>query len=86
MTLTKTIPVERLRGLDILQGDTLHIVSLVDSAFLVQIDREDKEAAPERGKAAEWLRTARGSVQIGPEESVDDMRMAYYAEKYGIGA
>lgn len=86
MTMTKIIPAERLEGLDVFQGDTLHIVSLVNSSFVVQIDRADVAGAPAKGKATEWLRSARGSVRLPQGESVDDARMSYYTEKYGLEA
>ncbi|MFN0075935.1 MAG: hypothetical protein ACKVY0_05625 [Prosthecobacter sp.] len=86
MTMTKTIPAERLQGLDLHQGDTLHIVSLVDSAFLVEISRADDQSTPPRGKAGEWLLSARGSVKLSANETVDDARMSYYAGKYGLNA
>ncbi len=45
----------------------------------------DGGSAPAKaGKASEWLKTARGSVKALEGESVDDLRSAYYAEKYGL--
>ncbi|MEI7773240.1 MAG: hypothetical protein WCK17_00550 [Verrucomicrobiota bacterium] len=37
MTVTQQIPVEQLSGLRLHEGDTLHVLSRLDSAFLVQI-------------------------------------------------
>ena len=45
---------------------------------------EKPSAALGKGKASEWLRTARGSVHLAAGESVDDARMACYATKYGL--
>jgi hypothetical protein len=84
MTTTKTIPAERLRGLDVHQGDTLHILAVMDSAFLVQFSRNEPASSEPPGKASEWLRTAKGSVQLAPNESPDDARMGYYTAKYGL--
>lgn len=86
MTMTKTIPADRLLGLDLHQGDTLHIVSLVDSAFLVEISRTDDQSTPPHGKVGEWLRSARGSVKLSANETVDDARMSYYDGKYDLNA
>lgn len=63
MTTIKSIPAERLSGLDVHEGDTLHILALKEQAFLIEISRTEtvEEAAP--GKASEWVRNARGSVR-----------------------
>jgi hypothetical protein len=45
---------------------------------------ERPSAALGKGKASEWLRTAKGSVHAIAGESADDARMAYYAAKYGV--
>ena len=84
MTITKTIPAERLRGFDVHQGDTLHILAVMDSEFLVQFSRNEPVSSESPGKASEWLRTAKGSVQLAPDESPDDARMGYYTAKYGL--
>jgi hypothetical protein len=34
--------------------------------------------------AAEWVRTARGSVRDVAGKSADELRMEYYAAKYGL--
>jgi hypothetical protein len=36
------------------------------------------------GKAAEWVREAKGSVRLSPGESADDVRLDYYTTKYGL--
>ncbi len=83
MTLTQRIPADRLSDLNVHEGDTLHVIALLDSAFVVQISRAD--ASPlATGKASEWLRSAKGSVNLAPGESVDDLRMDYYAAKHGV--
>ncbi len=84
MTFTQRIPADRLADLDVHEGDTLHVIALLDSAFVVQISRADA-SSPVAGKASEWLRSARGSVRLASGESVDDARMDYYAAKYGLG-
>ena len=85
MTFTQRIPAERLLGLDVHEGDTLHVIAVLDSSFVVQVSRAE-EPAPVRGKASEWLESARGSVKLAPGETVDDVRMGYYASKYGIAS
>lgn len=85
MTFTQRIPAERLLGYDLHEGDTLHVVAVVDASFVVQVSRAEKPA-PARGKATEWLESARGSVKLAPGETVDDVRMGYYAAKYGIAS
>lgn len=84
MTTIKTIPAEKLSGLDVHEGDTLHILELKEAAFLIQISRTDtvQKAAP--CKASEWARSARGSVRLAANETADDVRMDYYAAKYGL--
>jgi hypothetical protein len=82
MTITKTIPRDRLSGLDLKQGDTLRIVACMESDVVIQIDRTDVVRGS--GKAAEWLETAKGIVRLADGESADDARTAYYVAKYGL--
>lgn len=82
--VTATIPAERLRGLNLHQGDTLQVLSVGDTAFLVQISRPDPENSPRQGSATAWLRGAKGLVKVEEGESADDVRAAYYARKYGL--
>ena len=84
MTTTQTIPVSALRGLDLHAGDTLHVLAVVDSSFLVRV--ETQEPTKREGAIAEWIRTARGSAKRASSETADDLRMAYYSEKYGLDA
>lgn len=83
MTFTHRIPAERLLGLDVHEGDTLHVIAVVGSSFVVEVSRAD-DAPPAQGKASEWLRSAKGSVKLEAGETVDDARMDYYASKYGL--
>ena len=83
MTFTQSIPADRLSGLDVHAGDLLHVIALNDSVFVVRVTRVEN-APPTQGKASEWLNSARGSVQLHPEETVDGVRMAYYTTKYGL--
>ncbi|MDB6005571.1 MAG: hypothetical protein JWR15_2558 [Prosthecobacter sp.] len=83
MTFTRSIPADRLSDFDVHAGDTLHVIALNSSAFLVQVTRAD-DAEPPRGKASEWLRSAKGSVRLDADETVDDARMDYYAAKYSL--
>ena len=83
MTFTQRIPADRLLGLDVHEGDTLHVLAKLESSFVVQVSRAD-DLPSAQGKASEWLRSAKGSVQLNPGETVDDARMDYYAAKHGI--
>jgi hypothetical protein len=83
MTFTQKIPAERLLGIDLQKGDTLEVVAVVDSEFVVEVHRAEASAGV-RGKASEWLQSARGSVKLAPGETLDDLRMSYYGPKYGI--
>jgi hypothetical protein len=83
MTFTQRIPAEHLLGLDVHEGDTLHVIAVLDSSFLVQVNRAD-DAPATTGKASDWLKSARGSVNLAPDETADDARMDYYTAKYGL--
>lgn len=85
MTITKKIPVDRWHGLDVHQGDSLQVIAVTESEFLVQISRADTPPERSVGQASEWLRSARGSVQMAAGISADDARMDFYAAKYGLG-
>jgi hypothetical protein len=85
MTIMKAIPADRWRGLDVHQGDSLQVLAVTESEFLVQISRPDGQPESTLGKAGEWLRSARGSVQLATGSSADDARMDFYAAKYGLG-
>ena len=85
MTITKKIPADRWRGLDVHLGDSLQVIGVTESEFLVQISRADGPSATTVGRAGEWLRSARGSVQVAAGSSADDARMDFYAAKYGLG-
>lgn len=84
MTTIKSIPAERLSGLGVQEGDTLRILALRETAFVIQISRPDKVQKAAAGKASEWVRSARGSVRLAANETADDVRMDYYAVKYGL--
>lgn len=84
MTVTKTIPSSAVAGLELHTGDALHVLAVTDGAILVQLQRMDSTPPAHRGKASEWLKTARGAVRLLPGETADDIRMDYYAEKYSL--
>jgi len=85
LTIAKKIKADRWHGLDIHLGDSLQVIAVTESEFLVQISRADGPSAPTLGRAGEWLRSARGSVQMAAGSSADDARMDFYAAKYGLG-
>ena len=84
MTFTRRIPADRLLDFDAREGDTLHVVAVSGSSFVVQVSRAEDASTSPRRKASEWLRTARGSVRLQAGETVDDARLDYYSTKYGI--
>jgi hypothetical protein len=84
MTTIKSIPIERLSGLDVHEGDTLHILALKEAAFLIRISRMDAIQKTAPGKASDWVRSAKGSVRLAANETADDVRMDYYAAKHGL--
>ena len=53
MTFTQRIPAERLLGFDLHEGETLHVVGVVNAAFVEQVTRAE-EPAPPRSKARYW--------------------------------
>jgi hypothetical protein len=83
MTFTQRIPADLLSGLNVHEGDTLHVTALLDSSFVVQISRANVIHSA-TGKASEWVKSAKGSVRLAPGESVHDLRMEYYAAKHGL--
>jgi hypothetical protein len=84
MTTIQRIPSDRLDGLDIQEGDTLRILSSDANETVVEIQRHESGSVLRSDALADWVRTARGSVKIGPAESDADVRMAYYTEKYNL--
>ncbi|MSU50771.1 MAG: hypothetical protein EXS37_17075 [Opitutus sp.] len=84
MTIMKAISAEQWRGLDVHQGDSLHVIAVTASEFLVEISRPEGPPETVAGKAGEWLRSARGSVRMAAGISADDARMDSYAPKYGL--
>jgi len=85
MTITKEIPIEQVRGLDLHQGDSLRVVAEGDATFLIQIVRAAPLLArPKRGSAGAWARQYAGAAKLEPGETTDDARMAHYRQKYGI--
>ncbi len=81
MTITKEIPSDQIRSLDLHQGDNLRVLSEQGSVALVQIVRAQK---PKRGAATEWVRKYTGVAKLGPGETVDSIRVEHYREKYGL--
>ena len=84
MTVTKTIPASALGGLELHSGDTLRVLSVLDSTLVVQVHRSGSDEPLPRGKASEWVQSAKGAVSMHSGETVDDVRMSYYAEKYDL--
>lgn len=77
------VAVETLRGLGLGVGDTLSVLAEEDSSFKVSVSH-NAIPSPKQGLASEWLKSALGSVKLEENESADDVRTKYYAEKYGL--
>jgi antitoxin component of MazEF toxin-antitoxin module len=85
MTITKEIPSEQMRSLDLHQGDSLRIVAEMEATFLIQIVKAAGEPAlSKKGRAGEWARKYAGAAKGRDVETTDDARMAHYQEKYGV--
>ena len=85
MTTTETVPLENITRLGLHEGDTLQVLNAMDSGFVVRITRAEKVPEPRPGSAAaEWIKSARGSVKLADGESVETARMAYYRDKHHL--
>jgi hypothetical protein len=85
MTITKEIPSEQVRGLDLHQGDSFRVVAELGSTLLIQIVKAAAgPAKAKRGRAGDWARKYAGAAQPSPGETTEDARMAHYQEKYGV--
>lgn len=84
MITTQEIPIEAMRPLNVRKGDHLHVVEERGGFFVVQIDHAPPVEVCKRGSAGAWARAALGSAILGECETGDDVRMAYYRDKYGI--
>jgi len=84
MTYTRRIPAQCFHDLGVREGDTLKVIALHGDSLIVQVNRDEDGTSDRKGKASEWLRSAKGSVRPTGGESADDLRMEYYAAKYGV--
>ncbi|WP_133793151.1 hypothetical protein [Prosthecobacter fusiformis] len=83
MTITKEIPSEQMRNLDLHQGDSLRVVAETDSTLLIQIVKAAiQPPKPTKGRAGDWARKYAGAAQ--GTETTEDVRMAHFQEKYGV--
>lgn len=85
MTITKEIPSEQMRSLDLHQGDSLRVVAEMGSTLLVQIVKaatQPREA--KKGRAGEWARKYAGAALGFGSETTDDVRRAHFRDKYGV--
>jgi len=83
MTITKEIPSEQMRNLDLHQGDSLRVVAEMGSTLLIQIVKAATQPAkPKKGRAGDWARKYVGAAQGA--EPTEDVRMAHYKNKYGV--
>ncbi len=84
MTLTKELPSEQLRSLDLHSGDSLRVVAELGETVLVEITRAETNGAPPlRMSAGAWARTYLGAAKPAAGESTEDARLAHFREKYG---
>ncbi len=79
--MTATIPIKALGTLNVHKGDTLLVLDVVDDSLLLTVNHN--ASISRKGQARAWLKSARGIVELAPGESPDDLRIEYYAKKYG---
>lgn len=85
MTITKEIPSEQMRSLDLHQGDSLHVVAELGSTLLIQIVKAATQSEKsKKGLAGEWARKYAGAARGSGAETMEDVRMAHFRDKYGI--
>ena len=83
MTITKEIPSDYVRDLDLHQGDNLRVIAEEGSMLLIQIVKAAVvPPIAKKGRAGEWGLKYAGAVKGA--ESVEDMRARHYQEKYGL--
>ncbi|OYW74906.1 MAG: hypothetical protein B7Z37_15740 [Verrucomicrobia bacterium 12-59-8] len=83
MTITKEIPTDHVRDLDLHQGDNLHVLAEVGSMLLIQIVKAASvPSETPKGRAGEWGLKYAGAAK--GTETVEDMRMRHCQEKYGL--
>lgn len=85
MTITKEIPSEQMRSLDLHQGDSLRVVAELGSTLLIQIVKADTQPPKsKKGRAGAWARKYAGAARGSGAETTEDVRMAHFQEKYGV--
>lgn len=85
MTITKQIPAEQMRSLDLHQGDSLRIVAEMGSTFLIQIVKAAAQPPKtNKGGAGAWARKYVGAAKGQDSQTTEEVRMAHFQEKYGV--
>lgn len=85
MTITKEIPSEQMRSLDLHPGDSLRVVAEMGSTLLIQIVKAATQPPKARkGRAGEWARKYAGAAKGTGTETTEDVRMAHFQDKYGV--
>ncbi len=85
MTITKQIPAEQVRSLDLHQGDSLRIVAEMGSTFLIQIVKAAAQPLEaNKGGAGAWARKYAGAAKGEDVQTTEEVRMAHFQEKYGV--
>lgn len=86
MSTVQEIPAEAFRDLDVHEGDTFKVVEVREGTLLVEMRRDVSAETRKKATtpAAAWVEHAAGMVKLAPGETEDDVRMAYYREKYGL--
>jgi hypothetical protein len=86
MTTTKEISMDAVRSLGLHAGDSLRVLEEKEASFVVQIvhSASPLQTVKKRGSAGAWARSARGIARLKSGETLDDARLGYYREKYGL--
>ncbi len=84
MSTIFTLSAKSLQELSVRQGDTLRILSSEGDQFVIELHRVSPPSTDKSSSIRTWLQTAKGSVQLGPGETVDQLRQEFYSQKYEL--
>lgn len=85
MIITKEIPAEQVRALDLHQGDSLRVIAVRNGGtLLIQIERSEEPSPPRRGLATAWVQRFAGIAKPSDGKSSEEIREEHYRQKYGL--